>query len=494
MGGVVDSAEELRALASEHGVDVPASADPLMVATQLTTRLYRDGFLPDTVPELTVLAHAAKLRGWLLLETTDQVEVGMQSLEVSTLASFISGADTNRDEDHVVLGIMYHLLGRSEEANDEFTAADTACRYLDKESTWYEIAELPLGTVARDERIRGIRGFLPYVFSEAAAEAERQHQEEARREAEQAAREEARREAKRHAAAEAEAKRLRLEEEQREAERRIREEEEAAARREAERKAAAAAEADRLWREAAEREAAQREAERLAREEEEAEARRLEWEAVQAEWAQRDAAQREAARQEAAQREAAQREAAANPLAHAENIVRVVLQDPTSSRAPALFDSLQRALIQLKPWDAASLMGRTATALLEEDANPQLTLEFLQATAKWCEKAADYPGQVWALVETALRLREIGTQQSLYDAFEYVSQATAAAGIAGDFISRARSAGVFALVLLEAHRPTEAVDQITPVVMSFPEERLGDDAERRVLARRIGRASCRERV
>lgn len=405
MAEVDNPVAELKAIAARNHVGVPVSTDPLVVATELVLRLYRDGELPGSVNELTVLAHAAKIRGWILLETTDSVETGMSSLRTAALASFLSGAKTDRHDDHVALGIMYHLLDLPQQANQEFLAADTASRYVDLDSTWNEIIQLPPGSKARNRRISAIEGFAPYVFSEDVVRAREAAQEEQR---------------------------------------------------EKERRDAELARADREKREAAQREKAEQERAEQARIQRRAEER---------------AAQAQAERE------------ATDPARHARTTLDLILSEPTSRQLPDLLLQFQRQLDEMSPPDASDLVKDGAAHLIDRQEAPWLTMQLLEGTATWCERTADYPGLVWALVEMALRLRASGSHEDLYHAYERASAAAQAAQITQDFSSLARSAGALALLFLDARQPSQAVEALSQVTSQFPESSLTDDDERRIMAR-----------
>lgn len=372
------SATDLKAIASGHGVEAPTSTDPLTVATDLMLRLYRHGELPRSVKELAVLAYAAKVRGRILLETSDSVETGMSSLRTSALASFLSGAETDRHDDHLALGLMYHLLDLPEQANEEFLAAHTAGRRLHLESAWDEIPHLPPGSEERDRRIGTIEGFAPYIFSE---EAVRAREERVRREAELA-------------------------------------------------------------------------------------------EVQRAEQQERERVERERAEREAAE-----------PALHAKNMLGLLLADPDSQQTADLLSQFQRQLEQLPPADAADLVTDGALQLIHRQESPWLTMKLLAESVTWCGRAADYRGLVWALVETALRLRASGSHESLFHAYECASEATRKSQFVPDFAPRARSAGVLALLFLDARQPAQAVDAISQVTAVFPESSLTDDDDRRLMAR-----------
>ena len=383
---------ELKAIAARNQVGVPVSTDPLVVATELVLRLYPDGELPQSVNELTVLAHAAKVRGRILLETTDSVETGMSSLRISALASFLSGAETDRHEDHLALGIMYHLLDLPQQADDEFIAAHTAGRRLNLDPTWDEITRLPPGSEDRNHRISAIEGFAPYIFSEEVVRAREAAQEEkARRDAEIA------------------------------------------------------------------------QAERAEREE-------------------REVARREQAEKERIERERAER-AAADPAHHAKNMLGLLLSEPDSQQTPGLLAQFQRQLDELSPPDASDLVKEGAEFLVQRQEAPWLTMRLLEGSATWCERTADYPGLVWALVEMALRLRASGSHEDLYHAYERASEAARHAQVVQDFAPRARSAGALALLFLDARQSAQAVNAIAQVTEVFPEGSLKDDGERRLMAR-----------
>lgn len=121
--GIPVSSDDNPMTASERVLDYLPSADPDSPS------------LPSDLRELTLLAHAAQVRGRLLLGGDDAAE-GLRWLELATQAAFVSGAPTDRSDDHLILGAARHHLGDTTGAEAEFAAAHQALLSRGMSSDW----------------------------------------------------------------------------------------------------------------------------------------------------------------------------------------------------------------------------------------------------------------------------------------------------------------------------------------------------------------------
>lgn len=143
MKSTPDSVAFVKKLANKAEVHVPRSEKPLVVSSQITADLVPDGpyapVLPTDMASLRLLAFAAQLRGRIMIsEANDQTEMvdGMSWLRVSALAAFISGTDTDRSKDHLLVASIFHRMGETDLAEGEFLAAHNALTAAGRDSDW----------------------------------------------------------------------------------------------------------------------------------------------------------------------------------------------------------------------------------------------------------------------------------------------------------------------------------------------------------------------
>lgn len=150
MNSPVDSLAYVKRLADEAEVRTPRSADPLVVSSRITEELVPAGpyapVLPTDIASLRLLAFAAQMQGrTLIAEAKNQTEMvdGMSWLRVSGLAAFVSGADTDPAKDHLLVAAIFHRMGETGLAEDEFLAAHNALQAVGEDSAWNGYGSLP---------------------------------------------------------------------------------------------------------------------------------------------------------------------------------------------------------------------------------------------------------------------------------------------------------------------------------------------------------------
>ncbi|AIT62211.1 hypothetical protein [Corynebacterium doosanense] len=140
-----ESAGTLRFLASSAGLTPPSGGDPLEISSSVLSQVFPAGLgsptLPQEIRDLELTAHAAQLKGRALLHTSADPSEGLRWLELATEAAFVSGADTNRAEDHLIMAAARHRRGDFTGAALDFSAAHSALRSQGRSSVWSEYSD-----------------------------------------------------------------------------------------------------------------------------------------------------------------------------------------------------------------------------------------------------------------------------------------------------------------------------------------------------------------
>lgn len=139
-----ESADRLRSLAASAGISSSHGDDALEASSSVLSQVLPSGLdsttLPQDIDQLTLTAHAAQLRGRALLQSSADPSEGLRWLELATEAAFVSGTDTDRSEDHLIMAAVRHRRGDFAGAALDFSAAHNALSARGRNSVWSEYA------------------------------------------------------------------------------------------------------------------------------------------------------------------------------------------------------------------------------------------------------------------------------------------------------------------------------------------------------------------